>query len=149
MVITLELTHNKPRDLISHSEYCSIMSSNHDDVIKWKDFSVLLSLCEGNHRGDRWIPLTKASDADLWCFLWYVPEKKTVEKIFETPVIWDTIYAHYDVTVMTHCACRWTSRNCGRHRDDRPACMRDRHYRVNVLQIQILSMDDRVMCAMG
>ena len=21
--------------------------------------------------GDRWLPLTKASDAELWCFLWY------------------------------------------------------------------------------
>ena len=26
----------------------------------------------------RWIPLTKASDAELWCFLWSVPEQ-TVE----------------------------------------------------------------------
>ena len=25
--------------------------------------------------GHRWIPLTKASDAELWCFLWSVPEK--------------------------------------------------------------------------
>ena len=30
-------------------------------------------LC-GEFTGDRWIPLTKASDAELWCFLRYVPE---------------------------------------------------------------------------
>ena len=38
--------------------------------------------------GDRWIPLTQASDTDIWCFLWSVPEQ-TVEQIIETPVIWD------------------------------------------------------------
>ena len=32
----------------------------------------------------RWIPLTKASDAGLWCYLWYTPEQ-TVEKTIETP----------------------------------------------------------------
>ena len=26
----------------------------------------------GEFTGPRWIPLTKASDADPWCFLWYV-----------------------------------------------------------------------------
>ena len=30
-------------------------------------FSALLALCAGIHR---WIPLTKASDAERWCFLW-------------------------------------------------------------------------------
>ena len=25
--------------------------------------------------GDRWIPLTKASDAELWCFIWSGPEQ--------------------------------------------------------------------------
>ena len=25
--------------------------------------------------GDRWMPLTKASDAELWCFLWSAPEQ--------------------------------------------------------------------------
>ena len=28
----------------------------------------------GELTGDRWIPLTKASDAELWCFLWSAPE---------------------------------------------------------------------------
>ena len=39
---------------------------------------------------DGWIPLTKANDADLWCFLWSAPEQ-TVEQTIETPVIWDAI----------------------------------------------------------
>ena len=29
-------------------------------------------LC-GKFTSHRWIPLTKASDAELWCFLWYSP----------------------------------------------------------------------------
>ena len=53
-------------------------------------FSALLALCEGESTGHRWIPLTKASDAELWCFLWSAPEQ-TVEQIIDTPVIWDAI----------------------------------------------------------
>ena len=45
--------------------------------------------------GHRLIPLAKASDAELFCFLWSMPEQ-TVEQIIETLVI----RAHYDVTVM-------------------------------------------------
>ena len=40
--------------------------------------------------GHWWIPLTKASYVELWCFLWSAPEQ-TVEQTMETPVIWDTI----------------------------------------------------------
>ena len=47
--------------------------------------------------GNRWIPLTKASDAELWCFLWSAPEQ-TIEQTIETPVIWDAI-----VLIMTSC----------------------------------------------
>ena len=42
--------------------------SPHDDVIKWKYFRVTVHLC-GEFTGPRWIPCTKASDAELWCFL--------------------------------------------------------------------------------
>ena len=28
----------------------------------------------GEFTGPRWIPSTKASDAELWCFLWFTPE---------------------------------------------------------------------------
>ena len=40
--------------------------------------------------GHRWIPLTKASDVELWCFLWS-PVEQTVEQTIEIPVIWDAI----------------------------------------------------------
>ena len=44
----------------------------------------------GEVTGYRWIPLTTASDVELWCFLWSAPEQ-TFEQTIETPVIWDTI----------------------------------------------------------
>ena len=44
----------------------------HDDVIKWKHFRVTGLLC-GEFNGHRWITFTKASDAELWCFLWSAP----------------------------------------------------------------------------
>ena len=44
----------------------------------------------GKFIGHRWIPLTKASDAGLWCFLWSAPEH-TVGQTIETPVILDAM----------------------------------------------------------
>ena len=41
----------------------------HDDIIKWKHFPRNWPFVRGIHRS-RWIPHTKASDAELWCFLW-------------------------------------------------------------------------------
>ena len=41
------------------------------------NFRVSGPLC-GKFTGHRWIPITKASDAELWCFLWSAPEQ-TVE----------------------------------------------------------------------
>ena len=36
------------------------------------------------------VPLAKASDAELWCFIWSASEQ-AVEQTIETPVIWDAI----------------------------------------------------------
>ena len=36
-------------------------------------FRVTGHLC-GEFTGPRWIPSTKASDTELWCFLWFAPE---------------------------------------------------------------------------
>ena len=47
-------------------------------------FAALVALCEGNPS------VTKASDAELWRFLWSAPEY-TVEQTIKTPVIWDAI----------------------------------------------------------
>ena len=43
----------------------------HDDVIKWKHFPRNWPFVRGIHR---WIPHTKASDAELWCLLWSASE---------------------------------------------------------------------------
>ena len=43
-------------------------SIRHDDVIKCKHFPRYCLLC-GEITGHRWIPHTKASDAELWCSL--------------------------------------------------------------------------------
>ena len=45
----------------------------HDDVMKWKHFPRNWPFVRGIHRS-RWIPHTKASDAELWCFLWSATE---------------------------------------------------------------------------
>ena len=39
-----------------------------------KKFLVAGPLC-GEFAGDRWIPRIKASDTELWCFLWPATEK--------------------------------------------------------------------------
>ena len=45
-----------------------IMTSSNGNI-----FRITGPLC-GKFTGHRWIPLTKASDAELWCFLWSAPE---------------------------------------------------------------------------
>ena len=54
----------------------------------------------GDFTGHRWTPLTKTSDAELWWFLWSLPEK-TVSKQsrclwFETPL--RALWRHCDAT---------------------------------------------------
>ena len=63
--------------------------TNQDHVIKRKHFHVAGPQW-GDSTDERWIPLTKANDAELWCFLWSAPEQKA-EQTIETPLIWDAI----------------------------------------------------------
>ena len=72
----------------------------HDDVIKWKHFRFTGRLW-GESTGHRWIPLTKVSGTEPWCFLWSAPEQ-TVYQTIETPMIWDanalimvSLYCHF------------------------------------------------------
>ena len=51
---------------------CSMMLSSNGNI-----FHVTGPLC-GEFTSHWWIPLTKASDMELWCFLWSTPEQ-TVE----------------------------------------------------------------------
>ena len=44
----------------------------------------------GESAGHRYIPVTKLSDSEFWCFIWSAPEQMT-ESVIETPVIWDAI----------------------------------------------------------
>ena len=54
----------KPNDVL----VVEMMTSSNGSI-----FSVTGPLCV-EFTGYRWIPLTKASDAELWCFLWSAPE---------------------------------------------------------------------------
>ena len=62
--------------------------SHHDDVIKWKIFRVTGHLC-GEFTGHRWMPCTKASDAELWCFFYLRLNKRLSKQSwgwwFKTP----------------------------------------------------------------
>ena len=51
----------------------SVSGLSHDDVIKWKHFPCYWP-SGGEFTVDRWIPHTKANDAELWRFLWSAPE---------------------------------------------------------------------------
>ena len=64
----------------------------------------------GEYTGHQWIPLSKASDAEFWWFLWTVLNQ-TAEQTIETPVIWDAIPdpTQYDVTVMILVTIHWFS----------------------------------------
>ena len=48
--------------------YENMMTSSNGNI-----FRVTGHLC-GKFTGPRWISRTKASDAELWCFLWFTPE---------------------------------------------------------------------------
>ena len=79
-----------PQDLVGHLNkwrfICKLFNF-HDDVIKWKHFMCHWPFGRGIHRSPV-DSLTKASDAELWCSSWYMPEQ-TVEQAIKTPVIWD------------------------------------------------------------
>ena len=46
----------------------SLYKQTHDDVIRWKHFPRYWPFVRV-FTGDRWIPRPKASDTELWCFL--------------------------------------------------------------------------------
>ena len=50
----------------------------YDGVIKWKHFPRYWPFVSGEFIGHRSLALTKASGAELWCFLWSAPEQ-TIE----------------------------------------------------------------------
>ena len=52
----------------SPHDICLMMTSSNENI-----FRVTGHLCR-EFTGHRWIPCTKASNAELWCFLWPAPE---------------------------------------------------------------------------
>ena len=69
---------------------------------QWKHFSRYWPF-GGEFTGPRWIPLTKTSDAELWCFLWSAPEQTRLSKQWcgpwlETPS--GSLWRHSNVTVI-------------------------------------------------
>ena len=63
------------------------LCASHDDVIKWKHLLRYWPFVKGIRR---WIPITKASAAEFWCFLWSAPEQPA-EQTIGSPAIWDAI----------------------------------------------------------
>ena len=75
--------HKKKRTVGGDVNFCLMTSSNGNT------FRVTGHLCR-ELTGPRWIPHTKASDADARRFLWSAPEE-TVEQTILGLVIWDAI----------------------------------------------------------
>ena len=75
------------------------MTSSNENIFR------VTGLLWGESTGQRWVPLTKASDAELWCFLRPAPEhaEQTVKQIIESQVIWDAIAL---IMMWLYCACR-------------------------------------------
>ena len=69
-----------------------MMTSSNGDI-----FRVTGPLC-GEFTGHQWIPLTKASDTELWCFLWSTSDgwvNNENPRWFETPS--SSLWHHYNV----------------------------------------------------
>ena len=68
-IIIMWITENKKnRQVPFHDFFMYMMTSSNGSILR-----VTGPLC-GESTGPRWIPCTKASDAELWCFLWSAPE---------------------------------------------------------------------------
>ena len=71
--VHLDVTKRRKHDKFRFLQYKYVIITGftlansliHDDVIKWKHFRVTEPLCR-EFTGHRWIPLTKASDAEFW-----------------------------------------------------------------------------------
>ena len=65
MILT---THAVNEYILGKKSPFSMMTSSNGNI-----FRVTGPLC-GEFTGPRWIPRTKAGDAELWCFLWSTPD---------------------------------------------------------------------------
>ena len=63
-----------PKNFIVISELTFFAEKVPRTLANWNIFRVTGPLC-GESTGDTWIPLTEASDVELWCFLWSASEQ--------------------------------------------------------------------------
>ena len=70
---------NSPVNYILYTFYQLALLALFVDLIST---SVTGPLC-GEFTGHRWIPLTNAGDAGLWCFLWSAPEQHNYETSYK------------------------------------------------------------------
>ena len=93
------------KEIIKSSLYCPVAgefptqrASNTESILSLQGCMMMSSNgnifhgtgpLRGESTSHQWIPLTKVSDAELWCFLWSATEQ-TVEQTIQMPVIWDT-----------------------------------------------------------
>ena len=70
----------------------------HDYVIKWKHFCITGPLW-GESTSHGGFLLRKASDVELWCFLWSAPEQM-LQPTLKTPGILRCHHTHHDITVI-------------------------------------------------
>ena len=73
------------------------IQAHKNDITMPPNRNIFLVNLWGETTGHRYIPLTKASDAALWCLLWSAP-KQTFEQAVELPVIWDAV-----MSMWRHC----------------------------------------------
>ena len=103
ILVSIDWVGNKPVRLIwvrtfRSSHHCVPFNCRvdiHDDVIKWKHFPRYWPFVQGIH------PLTKASDAELWCFLWSAPRINGWVNNREAGDL-RRYRAHYDVILMLY-----------------------------------------------
>ena len=72
--VLLDLGRMKPTEYSDEVTWFSNWNNEaHDDVIKWEHFPRYWSFL-GEFTAHRWLPHTKASDAELWWVFWPAPE---------------------------------------------------------------------------
>ena len=90
----LPLIHDVAKTQIFH-----IMTSSNGNI------SRVTGALWGESTGHRWIPLTEASNAEIWCFLYVRLNKQSGCRWFETP--WRSMWSYYDVGMQVWHVMAW------------------------------------------
>ena len=86
LVVAIQYRSKLPDDIFSFLvRFTLLLNSYMMTSSNGRIFVVIGPLC-GKFTGHQWIPLTKASDVELWWYLWPAHEQ-TVEQTIEIPVI--------------------------------------------------------------